>query len=141
MRRRRLAALGSDEQLAAAVRPVEHGEEHGPLVAARDLEQRVGERSLEGLEQHVDLAAARQADAERLVLGDAVGEERGSPVASTSCACTATSFSTQPPETEPHIAPVSETASFEPTGRGADLRVATTVAIAMRSPRSRHRST
>ena len=48
--------------------------------------------------------------------------------------------STQPPETEPPISPLSETASFAPTGRGAERRVATTVAIATFSPSARQRS-
>jgi hypothetical protein len=58
----------------------------------------------------------------------------------TSLARSATSDSTQPPDTEPASSPRSETASFDPTGRGAERRVATTVAIATRSPRARHRS-
>src|SRR4051794_41391895 len=41
-----------------------------------------------------------------------------------------TSLSTQPPETEPVSVPSRVTTSFEPMGRGADLRVATTVATA-----------
>src|SRR4051794_13867401 len=60
--------------------------------------------------------------------------KRGSPPAITSAACTATSPSTQPPETEPKSSPLSETTSFEPTGRGAERLVATTVASAIRSP-------
>src|SRR6266496_3080835 len=51
----------------------------------------------------------------------------------TSFACSATSLSTQPPETEPCSLPDSKTTSFEPTGRGAERRVATTVARAARS--------
>src|SRR5919201_4762710 len=58
---------------------------------------------------------------------------RGSPPAMPSLACSATSLSTQPPETEPSSLPDSKTTSFEPTGRGADRRVATTVARAARS--------
>ena len=52
----------------------------------------------------------------------------------------ATSASTQPPETEPYIRPERVTASFEPRGRGALRRVATTVAIATSSPAARHSS-
>src|SRR4029079_3049206 len=52
-------------------------------------------------------------------------------------AVTATSLSTQPPETEPNSSPRSDTASFAPTGRGAERRVATTVARATFSPRER----
>src|SRR5262249_682032 len=63
-----------------------------------------------------------------------------SPPSSTSCAARTTSLSTHPPETEPASSPLWQTASFEPTGRGADRRVATTVAIATRSPRARQRS-
>ena len=65
---------------------------------------------------------------------------RGSPPASTSRAASTTSLSTQPPETEPASSPVSETISFDPIGRGADRRVATTRATAIRSPRARQRS-
>src|SRR3954451_24185327 len=64
---------------------------------------------------------------------------RGSPPASTSCAARTTSLSTQPPETEPASSPLSLTASFEPIGRGAELRVATTVATATLRPSSRQR--
>src|SRR5690348_5043931 len=60
----------------------------------------------------------------------------GRPLSITSAACSATSDSTQPPDTEPTIAPVSDTASREPSGRGADLRVLTTVAMATRWPLS-----
>jgi len=42
----------------------------------------------------------------------------------------ATSLSTQPPETEPASSPRCEIASLDPTGRGAENRVATTVASA-----------
>src|SRR5689334_17413537 len=59
----------------------------------------------------------------------------------TSIAFSKTSLSTQPPETEPHIFPDSETARLVPTGRGAERRVATTVATTTFSPASRHRST
>src|SRR5205085_4049411 len=65
---------------------------------------------------------------------------RDVPPASTSCAASTTSPSTQPPETEPASSPLSPTASFEPMGRGADRRVATTVASATFSPRARQRS-
>src|SRR4051812_33431071 len=64
---------------------------------------------------------------------------RGSPSASTSCAARTTSLSTQPPETEPASSPLSLTTSFEPTGLGAELRVATTVATATLRPSSRQR--
>src|SRR5690242_9829972 len=59
----------------------------------------------------------------------------------TSIAFSYTSLSTQPPETEPHIFPDSEMARLVPTGRGADRRVATTVATTTFSPSSRHLST
>ena len=68
------------------------------------------------------------------------GSVCGSPFSSTSRAVSATSLSTQPPKTDPASSPCSETASFEPTGRGAERRVARTVARAKcSSPRSRHR--
>src|SRR6476660_2993999 len=59
----------------------------------------------------------------------------------TSIAFSYTSVSTQPPETEPHIFPDSDTARLVPTGRGADLRVATTVATTTFSPATRQDST
>src|SRR5204862_3246375 len=63
------------------------------------------------------------------------------PDSSTSPATSANSLSTQPPETEPASSPRSETPSLDPTGRGAEKRVATTVAsAACSSPRSRQRS-
>ena len=49
-------------------------------------------------------------------------------------ATSTTAPSTQPPDTEPAIAPISLTAIFVPGGRGADLRVLITVATATRSP-------
>src|SRR6266540_369705 len=51
---------------------------------------------------------------------------RGAPPAITSRACSATSLSTHPPETEPNSFPFSETASFDPTGRGAERSLAET---------------
>src|SRR5207237_10267319 len=60
---------------------------------------------------------------------------RGPLPASTSRASPKTSPSTQPPDTEPASSPLSETASFEPIGRGAERRADTTVASAPRSPR------
>src|SRR3954469_3542211 len=65
---------------------------------------------------------------------------RGSPPASTSCAASTTSDSTQPPETEPASSPLSLTTSFDPIGRGDERRVAMTVATATFSPRARQRS-
>src|SRR5215510_8774927 len=59
----------------------------------------------------------------------------------TAIALSNTSLSTQPPDTEPHIFPDSETARLVPTGRGADRRVATTVATTTFSPASRQAST
>src|SRR5438045_3989087 len=64
----------------------------------------------------------------------------GRPLAKTSVAWVATSLSTHPPETDPASSPLSETASFDPSGRGADRRVATTVASATAFPSARQRS-
>jgi hypothetical protein len=44
--------------------------------------------------------------------------------------------STQPPETLPEISPRSLNAIWVPSGRGAERTAPTTMAIAMRSPRS-----
>ena len=52
----------------------------------------------------------------------------------------ATSASTQPPETEPKRRPSADTASFDPSGRGALRREATTVASATCAPAARHSS-
>jgi hypothetical protein len=61
------------------------------------------------------------------------------PLAKTSSASWTIADSTQPPETEPHSAPLRETANEEPTGRGAERRVPTTVATTTSSPSSRQR--
>src|SRR5205085_1256710 len=65
---------------------------------------------------------------------------RGGAPPRTSCAARTTSLSTHPPDTEPASSPLSLTTSFEPTGRGDERRVATTVASATFSPRARQRS-
>src|SRR5436190_3690819 len=65
----------------------------------------------------------------------------GRPLAKTSVAWVATSLSTHPPDTDPASSPLSETAIFDPSGRGADRRVATTVASATAFPSARHRFT
>src|SRR3954467_3067710 len=63
----------------------------------------------------------------------------GLPVSKTSSASCTIADSTQPPETEPHRAPPRATANEEPTGRGAERRVPTTVATTTSSPSSRQR--
>ena len=60
------------EPLAAVV---EIDEEHGAALLARDVGELLQELGVGLVDPDVDLAAARQADAERLVVGDAVGEE------------------------------------------------------------------
>ena len=65
---------------------------------------------------------------------------RGAPVAITSAASSTTAPSTQPPETEPRKAPSPSMTRCEPTGRGAEPQVSTTVAIATSRPDSRHAS-
>ena len=87
-------------------------------------------------DEHVDLAAARQPDRQRLLVGDAVRDHAGDSPRRTPRQASYTSDSTQPPETEPSIEPSSPTTSFEPTGRGAERRVAMTVATAERFTRS-----
>src|SRR5205823_3912618 len=54
----------------------------------------------------------------------------------TPSAISTTAPSTQPPETPPAISPRSLIAIFAPGARGADRRTSTTVASAIRSPRS-----
>src|ERR671924_888600 len=66
---------------------------------------------------------------------------RGLPSRITSSASVTTAPSTQPPETEPTIAPLSSTASLAPTGRGEEPQVLTTVATATPDPASRQRAT
>src|ERR1044072_1491428 len=55
---------------------------------------------------------------------------RAAPPRSTAAHAWERSDATPPPETEPSIAPSSPTTSFEPIGRGAERRVAMTVATA-----------
>src|SRR5215469_10869882 len=67
-------------------------------------------------------------------------KSRGLPSRITSRASLTTAPSTQPPETEPTIAPLSSTASLAPTGRGEEPQVVTTVANATPDPASRQRA-
>ncbi len=64
----------------------------------------------------------------------------GTPVAMTSLAWSATSFSTQPPLTLPSMSPADETRNFAPSGRGADPLTRTTVATATSLPSEVQRS-
>ena len=75
---RRLAdalAVLRDEQLGTQVVACEHRQHHGALTALDDLHQPLGERPPRFLHEDVDLAAARQADAQRQVVRDPVREE------------------------------------------------------------------
>src|SRR6516162_7641229 len=67
-------------------------------------------------------------------------KSRGLPSRITSSASLTTAPSTQPPETEPTIAPLLSTASLAPTGRGEEPQVVTTVASATPEPASRQRA-
>src|SRR5215467_14013609 len=58
----------------------------------------------------------------------------------TCLACSTTSFSTQPPDTEPTNSPSSEMAILAPGRRGAEPYACTTVATATFLPASRQRS-
>ena len=58
----------------------------------------------------------------------------GLPLSITSMASVTTAPSTQPPETEPRKLPSSSITRFEPTGRGAEPQVSTTVASATPRP-------
>src|SRR4051794_16582015 len=58
----------------------------------------------------------------------------------TCLACSTTSFSTQPPETDPTNSPSSAMAIFAPGRRGAEPYACTTVATATFLPASRQRS-
>src|SRR5262245_27118683 len=58
----------------------------------------------------------------------------GLPLSITSSASVTTAPSTQPPETEPRKLPWSSITRFEPTGRGAEPQVSTTVASATPRP-------
>src|SRR6202790_4115709 len=64
----------------------------------------------------------------------------GSPFSMTSSASVTTAPSTQPPETEPRKLPWSSMIRFEPTGRGAEPQVSTTVASATPRPALRQSS-
>src|SRR6202167_5056517 len=56
------------------------------------------------------------------------------PLSMTSSASVTTAPSTQPPETEPRKLPSSSITRLEPTGRGAEPQVSTTVASATEWP-------
>src|SRR3979490_532813 len=58
----------------------------------------------------------------------------GFPLSITSSASVTTAPSTQPPETDPRKLPSSSITRFEPTGRGAEPQVSTTVASATPRP-------
>src|SRR5215207_1738763 len=64
----------------------------------------------------------------------------GFPLSITSIASVTTAPSTQPPETEPRKLPASSITRFEPTGRGAEPQVSTTVASATLLPSRRQSS-
>src|SRR6478736_3110145 len=64
----------------------------------------------------------------------------GLPDSITSIASATTAPSTQPPETEPRKLPWSSITRFEPTGRGAEPQVSTTVASATLRPSRRQSS-
>src|SRR6185369_8734693 len=59
---------------------------------------------------------------------------RGLPLSITSIASVTTAPSTQPPDTEPRKLPWSSITRLEPTGRGAEPQVSTTVATATPRP-------
>src|SRR6187399_315428 len=59
---------------------------------------------------------------------------RGLPLSITSIASVTTAPSTQPPDTEPRKLPWSSITRLEPTGRGAEPQVSTTVASATPRP-------
>src|SRR5205085_9225606 len=65
---------------------------------------------------------------------------RGLPSRMVSSASVTTAPSTQPPDTEPTKAPSLSTASLEPSGRGEEPQVLTTVASATPRPASRQRA-
>src|SRR6187401_1293505 len=64
----------------------------------------------------------------------------GLPLSITSIASVTTAPSTQPPDTDPRKLPSLSMTRFEPTGRGADPHVSTTVASATSRPSLRHSS-
>src|SRR4051794_22046130 len=64
----------------------------------------------------------------------------GLPLSITSSASVTTAPSTQPPDTEPRKLPSSSITRFEPTGRGAEPQVSTTVASATPRPALRQSS-
>src|SRR5262245_47191915 len=64
----------------------------------------------------------------------------GLPLSITSSASVTTAPSTQPPDTLPRKLPSSSITRFEPTGRGAEPQVSTTVASATRRPSARQSS-
>ena len=69
------------------------------------------------LEEHVDLPAARQADAPGLVVGDPVGDELRLPAREDLLGFLVDVALDAASETDPHSAPEEETAKLEPRGR------------------------
>src|SRR5271166_447728 len=65
---------------------------------------------------------------------------RGAPLTITSAASSTTAPSTQPPDTEPRKLPSPSITRCDPTGRGAEPQVSTTVASATSRPSSRQAS-
>ncbi len=135
-----LARVEEDEQLGSRVLALEHREADRALLVRDDLEQPLAQRRVEPVDPDVDLAAAGEADLERLVVGDPVGEQprlarRRAPRARRCRRRSRRSRRTR----SPRARRVSETTNFEPTGRGAESRVATTVATATSFPSPRQR--
>ena len=103
--------------------------------------QPVDELGVGRLDVDVDLAPARQPDAQREVVGDPVGQQprrrrrRGSRARRRRPRSRRNRRRPSRTSRRP-----SETPSFDPTGRGADRRVATTVAMANRLPSRRQRA-
>jgi len=132
-------AVRPDEQLRPQRFPFDHGEDHGG-VAVLDHPLELGKETHSSGSTKTSISPPQGSPTLKASSSAMPYESRrGRPLRSTSCAASQTSLSTHPPETEPAISPRSETTSFEPTGRGADRREATTVATATRSPRWRQR--
>ena len=91
--------------------------------------------SAERLQHELERAAARQPEALRLLIGDAVGGELGLVLRDARLRTRSImSSSTQPPDTEPTTMPSSRIAVSAPIGRGAEPHVFTMVASATRCP-------
>ena len=140
------SASGSPATSAAATKrcapSASRVDQHGgaPLAPRRIQRLQVFEpHALDPLDIDANAAAAGKADPPGRLVGDAEFQHFGRAGSrSRRSASSTTAPSTQPPETEPRKRPSASIARCEPTGRGAEPQVSTTVATATPRPSRRH---